>query len=471
MLNQFQQNKKVLCVEANQREYNDGYHRIPWVGAARAREAEEQRGELLAMIGPEGKFFCGRTKVVLGDPSPGCRRCMDGTWSCLFIHGHCNSDCFFCPSRQDGPDVPMTNGLEFPETGAYAQYLRRMDICGVSFSGGEPLLVPDKILAFLRPLKKTFGDSIFFWMYTNGRLVTPEILGRLRDAGLDEIRFNIASSDYALDKVALARGVIPHVTVEIPAVPEDYARLSAMLTELADTGVQYLNLHQLRLTPYNIRHLLQRDYTYVHGDKVTVLESELTALRILADVRARGLPLAVNYCSFVYKNRYQGRAARRRAALIIRRPYETVTDNGFLRCLFARCDDASRPRILEALHRHGQEGSSFVSERDRILIDPALLDRIDHSGTRICAAYDRAHMTERLSYRYPFEKVVLDQSKTIFIERESVLKEQEISRGDRGGLERWFSGRAGSDLSCLDPEVREAVGSFECVPEGLQDYF
>ncbi len=79
-----------------------------------------------------------------------------------------------------------------------------------------------------------------------------------------------------------AVGIIPTVTVEIPAVPEDAGRLRELLPAMADAGIAHLNLHQLRLTPYNIQRLAGRPFTDLHGNKRPVLETELAALELLA---------------------------------------------------------------------------------------------------------------------------------------------------------------------------------------------
>ncbi len=41
------------------------------------------------------------------------------------------------------------------------------------------------------------------WLYTNGTLATVDILTQLRDAGLDEIRFDIGATDYNLGMIRM----------------------------------------------------------------------------------------------------------------------------------------------------------------------------------------------------------------------------------------------------------------------------
>jgi pyruvate formate-lyase activating enzyme-like uncharacterized protein len=281
---------------------------------------------------------------------------------------------------------------------------------GVSISGGEPLMTPDLTLAYLSSVRKRCGDGVHLWLYTNGTLLTADLCSRLRDAGLNEIRFDLGAVRYNLKKLRLAVGCIPTVTVEIPAVPEDEELLKLKMVEMAEAGVNHLNLHQMRLTPYNFGPLTERGYVFIHGEKVTSLESELCALRMVRFGLEHGIPLPVNYCSFPYKRRFQHAAARRRAAMTVCTPGEVVTEPGYLRTISA-------------------------------------------TGVRYCEAV----LLQNPSYRHPFEKIVLDTGRALYLERRQLMPELELSNAERTSLE---AGRP--------PERFER---FERIESGLAEYF
>jgi uncharacterized protein len=322
-------------IAANRREYGRHYDFLEFPAPARAAAAHAERGELLAWLREHAELGCSDTKVDCRGLSPGCRTCAAGGWSCLFINGRCNASCFYCPAPQDETGDPLTNGIPFATPDDYAEYVASFGFTGASISGGEPLLTLDRTLAYLTAVRRRCGDAVHLWLYTNGTLLTREIAGELRAAGLGEIRFDIGATNYDLSRLRLAVDVIPTVTVEIPAVPEDEERLRDRLGEMAAAGVRHLNLHQLRLTPHNFRHLAGRAYTFVHGEHVTVLESELAALRLVRHALEQGIDLPVNYCSFPYKRRFQHAAARRRGIPFVRADHEAVTEAGYLRAIGA----------------------------------------------------------------------------------------------------------------------------------------
>ncbi len=238
------------------KEYADAYDTMTWLTPEKAVQATRARDALIHDIfkyagsGPQWRFS--ETKLTIHGISPGCRFCGQGEWSCLFINGICNARCFYCPSAQNQKGHPMTSTLEFRTPEDYVDYVERFDIQAVSFSGGEPLMTFDRVVQYLKSLRARISRPLYIWMYTNGLLATQDKLKTLADNGLDEIRFDISADRYCLDVLKEAVDVIPHVTVEIPAIPEDVEKTRQVIRLLHDQGVNFLNLHQIRCTPFNL---------------------------------------------------------------------------------------------------------------------------------------------------------------------------------------------------------------------------
>lgn len=245
-------------------------------------------------------------------------------------------------------------------------------------------------------------------------------MSRLADVGLDEIRFDIGATGYNISKLEHAIGIIPTVTVEIPAVPEECEQMKELLPTLRDCGVQYLNLHQLRLTPHNFEKLVARGYRFLHGKKVTVLDSELTALEILLHSKLYNIQLPINYCSFPYKDRFQAQAARRRNGAFILKGHESLTENGFIRTLMLTGDQKVLSELVSTFKESGHSEELWKSNTsEKIYIHADLLPHVDFRSLGLEITYSAAYQRPSVGYRNPFTKVAISNGKNIVIERET----------------------------------------------------
>ena len=354
---------------------------MKWLTAEEAAQATEDRDQLLsALSGKVNESFL-QNKLHQGPLSPGCVTCGEGTWSCIFINGLCTAHCFFCPQdrgmKEERP--PEAEGLVFRNPRDYADFVQQVGFKGVGFSGGESLLVYDTLLLFIEELREKLGNDIYLWIYTNGDLVDRHKLEGLKQAGLDEIRFNIAARGYTLRPVELALDIINTVTIEIPAIPEDFEVVKAALSTMESVGVHHLNLHQLHASVQNYPALTHRNYTFLHQGGVPILESEITALRLLLHAVENGLSLPINYCSQAYKNRLQGRGCRMRAAPLVRKDFEEVTDLGYVRRVTVEGAPARLERLVGVLATSGCSSSwwSLNEDGSELSIHPSLLQYID----------------------------------------------------------------------------------------------
>ncbi len=455
-------------IAAARQEHGERYAVLKFPDAALAAAALARREELLAELAAQTASGFSGTKLDCRGLSPGCRLCGEGSWSCLFINGRCNGRCFYCPTPQASTEQPATNSLRFPQSADYVDYVGKFGFRGVSISGGEPLLTLEKTLQFIAAVKKRHG-GVHLWLYTNGTLVTRERLQRLRDAGLDEIRFDIGATRYHLKKAALAVGIIPTVTVEIPAVPEELALLKARAAEMADAGIGYLNLHQMRLTPHNFPELAARGYTFVHGERVTVLDSELAALELLRHTLEQRITLPVNYCSFVYKNRFQRLAGRRRYAPFVRRPQEDLTENGYLRALALTGSPETLRRQANVFARGGAAPESWALSpaADRLAFTTELWPKVDFTGLRLQLRYVEATLLPAVTYRNPFVEVPLNKHRKVVIERQSAGSEMSLEDEETAAFGRLLETPQAAAPAPLRPEIVRC----ERITAGLGDYF
>ncbi len=373
---------------------------LGWPTAVEARRLTEERNALLASL-PAGlvRHGCLESKPYTGALSPGCRACAAGTWSCLFVNRRCNVSCFYCPQdRTVTTDAaPAAEGLPFADPDAYVEYLAAYGFNGVSFSGGEPLLALDSVLRNVEKIRKRFGQAMYLWLYTNGGLLDAGNLQRLRDAGLDEIRINVSARGYDTKPVALARQFLNLVSVEVPAIPEDFDRLKRSLIELQQIGVDHVNIHQLTASKHNVQQLASRAYTFLHPNafhEPPVHESEMAALALLAYAAENVPDLPVHYCSHAYKARFQNRAHRIRAAAACCETREEITEAGYIRRLVVTGSADAVAGLVSALRQAGVQETlwSVDTTGSAISVHGSLLAFVDLDVCSLDVSYDEAEL-------------------------------------------------------------------------------
>ncbi len=464
-------NDKLRSIDKIKSEYGNDYNKINWISETIRKSANITRERLLSSVKDFAVTAYKGSKLDVKKLSPGCRLCGEGSWSCLFVNGKCNCRCFYCPTEQDDVSVPMTNTVAFTKTADYVNYIEEFGFRGVSMSGGEPLLTFDTTIKFISAVKKKFGDNVHLWLYTNGTLATEEKMTRLKDAGLDEIRFDIGAANYNLAKAKLAVNKIKTVTVEIPAIPEDVDIMKQKLFEMKENGIDFLNLHQLRLTPFNFKKLAVRNYTFIHGEKATVLESELTALELLKYSFDKNIDIPINYCSFDYKNRYQRSAARKRNALKIKKDYESITENGFIRSTAAEAQSQIMQEQIQLFNKNEINPNLWFvdASKSRLYFHSDLIGLVDFKEASLCLNYYGSAILPSLTYRNSFHKIILNSGKEIYIEK---IKEADEIKLTGSEINKFISMLSGSynPHDFKDKKWKEA-SRFEYIKEGLQEYY
>ncbi len=467
-------------IHQTRKAFPDLYHTMPWLSPGGARAAEALRGELLDEISTHTRArweFAG-TKLYTHAISPGCALCGQGTWSCLFINGICNARCFYCPSEQKDPGPPMTSSIEFEQPKDYADYVKKFGIRGVAFSGGEPMIRFDRLTCFLDILGRDVPDLSHIWMYTNGTLVTTDRLKTLRDKGLKEIRFDLPAVDYTLDNLKKAVGIIPIVTVEMPAIPEDLERTKPLLKELSGLGVNFLNLHQIRCTHFNLPKLISRGYTFLHGSGVAVLETELAALELIRHSLKNDIDLPINYCAFTYRQQFQKAAARKRNADLIRNTWEDITATGFIRTMTLSGDPNQTGTVSRYLETKGKKGRDWIAGKNcnSITIPQSLWPKgLDLSALELIVKYHSTALRAAPSMRYPHIPVQLNKDSQVTIEKDNHHPGIQIAGPQIPGFAEKFlfpdEAYSNPVQSGLDPVLEEKICSFENFSPGLAPYF
>lgn len=265
---------------------------------------------------------------ISGTLPTGCISCLKGHKVVLFVTGKCNDMCFYCPISFNrwAKDAAYVNERPLKSLRDIFTEVDRMDAKGAGITGGDPFLVLPKVLRYIKALKKRHGRAFHIHLYTSGRLATPENLKALYEAGLDEIRFH-----WAEKQLVWARQFDWTVGAEIPMLPGKvfYDKTVKYLHFLENAGASFCNLNELEFAERNEAIFSKLKYSLKNGIGYAVRGSESNALKLVNYAR-KHLKLTVHYCPAYVKDGIQMRNRFRRTAANIKRPFESVDEEGLI---------------------------------------------------------------------------------------------------------------------------------------------
>lgn len=324
-----------------------------------------------ASVMPMSKANVDATGSVYTDLCEGCRLCQEGAKMVLFVTGACGRDCFYCPLSEErkGKDATYANERRVSSDEDIIDEAKRMSALGTGITGGEPLLVPDRTIYYIWLLKKTFGDKHHIHLYT-GIAPDEEMLQRLRDAGLDEIRFHPPISDWDNFRVTpffkamkRAKSLGMDVGVEIPAIK----KIPDIVQAVKEIG-GFLNLNELEFSDTNQEALAERGYHLRDDISNAAAGSEELASEIVLNILANS-----RYCSSRFKDAVQLRERLKRIARNVARPFDEVSDDGTI--IYGEIV-GNMAQAREILDKMGVPGRMYAQYDDRIDIAWWVLDDI-----------------------------------------------------------------------------------------------
>jgi len=139
-------------------------------------------------------------------------------------------------------------------------------------------------------------------VYTNGILADPEHLNVLQSLGIEEIRFNLAATNYSeeiIEKIDAARTRFKYVVVEVPSYPKQREALTGCLEQLDRIGIDQLNLQELLVTEANVRSLEGEGYQsgIFNLKKFFLYGSRRMSYEVMLHCVNEGYSFTVNDCS------------------------------------------------------------------------------------------------------------------------------------------------------------------------------
>ena len=279
----------------------------------------------------------------------GCIQCQMGSKLVLFITGHCHWMCDYCPLSENRREIDFMYAnerkVEIDDWDSVIEEARAMKATGAGITGGDPVMVRERVLEACRVLKSEFGTDFHLHMYTSIPFRT-EWASEFAEAGLDEIRFHFLDLDESKYRetmqACLDAGML--TGVELPCEPDKEEQLLQLLEKMREMPVQFLNLNELEITVGNHDNMEVRGFN---------LSSEITAgasgsAEVATKMRDRvmaatiGVPdpfdgvtrepygYHLKFCTATYKDSGQLRRRFLRRGEHTISPHEVLTDDGTL---------------------------------------------------------------------------------------------------------------------------------------------
>ncbi len=276
----------------------------------------------------------------IGSLPMGCKLCVRGEKSVLFVTGLCNRSCFYCPisDEKKNKDVVYANEWDTGFAGRLTEKqleiireeIRLCDSKGAGITGGDPLWVVKRTAKIIDMLKKEYGSGFHIHLYTTPENTSKDRLRILHEAGLDEIRFHpLLWDDLAWDKIDLAGEFGWSVGVEIPAIP-GYEKETKKLIDFLDGRISFLNINELEVADTKANQITKRGYTTKDDASYGVCGSEELALDLMHYILEKEYQFRVHYCTCKLKDAVQMAKRIKKRAKNAAERFDKVTDEGML---------------------------------------------------------------------------------------------------------------------------------------------
>ncbi|MCF7798963.1 radical SAM protein [Candidatus Woesearchaeota archaeon] len=276
-------------------------------------------------------------KVKSGRLAKGCKLCIKGRKSVLFITSACHYECFYCPISDDKrkKDVVKINEKELlhPDSSeSLREVFDEIRLCqskGVGITGGDPLAKTSRTYKYIKALKKEFGKSFHIHVYTSLPFVTKEKLLHLESAGLDEIRFHFNNDDVASwKKILFVKELKMKWGVEVPAIPGKLDTSKKIIDFCKANKADFINLNELEYSDISNSELKKQGFKVKDSLSYGIQDSEAVAHELVLYGKKMRVP--VHYCSSSFKDAVQlGNRFLLRAQKVAK-PFDAVDYQGML---------------------------------------------------------------------------------------------------------------------------------------------
>lgn len=254
--------------------------------------------------------------IHIGKISPGCRICFTAeSGGGIQVGQECNAKCSVCYYDRD-----RTDEWESPERNLdlSADFFRQtlnpkwMPLTYAYQSAGETLKYIDKLMNFgplFRSYEKHHNINIYHYIYSNGSMITEEILDKLEWLRVKEFRFHVSATgwkDSLFRKMEMTRDRGITVSVEEPSYPIERENILKHLKTFEEVGVKHLNMVEVQMTEPN-KPEIEDEYPEgrIYKDHFYQLYDEGLCYEVMREVEAKNYSFSVLDCNSHVENHRQ----------------------------------------------------------------------------------------------------------------------------------------------------------------------
>jgi len=240
----------------------------------------------------------------------GCKLCVKGRKSVVFVTGLCSRGCKFCPlsNIRKNKDTAYINERKILSKKDIIQEIKISGAKGCSLTGGDPLLNLERTLNYAKIIKQNFGKRFHIHIYLSTKLVDEFKLKNLSEY-IDEVRFHPdldGKIQEEIRKISLAKKFWKkkNIGIELPMFPDKQKEILTFI-KCVRPFISFVNLNELESGESSERYILKK-YS-LNEEGYTVENSLKVGLDLLKKIKKERLGLRVHLCTAHLKNWYQYR--------------------------------------------------------------------------------------------------------------------------------------------------------------------
>ncbi len=276
----------------------------------------------------------------IGNLAKGCESCVRGCKIVIYATGVCARNCYFCPTSDEKTknDVTFANERKLNNSDTKImmteifEEIQRQNARGAGITGGDPLSRLDRTVHIITELKKKYGKTFHIHLYTIFNTINDDVLSKLHEAGLDEIRFHPdLDNDSNWDRLNLAKKKEFNwdVGVEIPVIPGKLEETKKLI-KFIEGKVDFINLNELEIADNEASKLTEMGMKTKDNLSYAVKGSEDTSIEILKFIETERIKINAHYCTAKLKDGVQLTKRILRTGKNIKKDFEKITDEGLL---------------------------------------------------------------------------------------------------------------------------------------------